>query len=100
MITQEEVLKKANELFKQHKSHVVVYGYHVKRGINTKETHEYLQRPIVCKTKDELKVLVHNYLSQESATRKFPSRITGFDVLYHGLKENLKTRTLWTLSKK
>lgn len=100
MITQEEALKKANELFKEHEPHAVVYGYHVKRGINAKEVHEYLERPVVCKTKEELKTFVNNYLSKGSVTREFPSKITGLDVLYHGLKENLKTRTLWTLDKK
>lgn len=100
MITQEEALKRANELFKQHSPHAVIYGYHVKRNINAKEVHEYLERPIVCKTKDELKILVNNYLSKESVTREFPSKITGFDVLYHELYEGLKTRTLWTVDKK
>ena len=47
MITQEEAQKKANELFKEKKPYAVVYGYHIKRGINSKEVHEYLDRPIV-----------------------------------------------------
>lgn len=94
MITQEEAQKKANELFKEKKPFAVVYGYHIKRGINSKEVHEYLNRPIVCRTREDLNNLVKTYLSKSSATRKNPSRITGLDVLYNALDERFSKRTL------
>lgn len=93
MISQEQALKLANELFKEQNPYGVVYGYHVKRGINAKETHEYLDRPIVLKTETDLEVLIQKFLSKTSVTRQSPSRITGFDVLYHKLREGLKNKT-------
>ena len=93
-MTQDEAIKKANELFKEKKPHAVIYGYHVKRGINAKESHEFLDRPIVCETRDKLNLIVKHYLSKDSVTRDEPSKITGLDVLYHALDESVTTKTL------
>lgn len=89
MITQDEALKKADKLFRQEKPHAVVYGYHIKRGPRSKEVHEFLDRPIICKTKEHLEMLMKNYLSKEKSKS---SNITGLDVLYAPLDEKLKTK--------
>lgn len=96
IITQDEALKLANELIKKDNPYAVVYGYHIKRGINAKEAHEYLDKPIVCETKADLDDIIHNFLSKEHVTRDNPVRVTGFDVLYHPLTENIgpRARTL------
>lgn len=92
-ITQDEAIKLANKLFKEQKPHAVVYGYHVKRGINAKEVHEFLDNPIVLKTAQDLDLFITRYLSKRTVTRDDPSRMTGVDVLYHELKEGLKNKT-------
>ena len=94
MITQQEALEIANELFLEQRPYAVDYGYHIKRGVNAKEVHEFLESPLIMKTKADMETLIRNFLSKEKVTRDNPSRVTGFDVLYQPINEGLKTKTI------
>lgn len=86
MTTQIDAIKKANKIMKEKKPYAVVYGYHIKRGINAKEVHEYLDTPIVCTTQEKLRALTNEYLTKK-VTRSEPVKITGFDILFHEVEE-------------
>lgn len=94
MATQIQAQKIANDIFKKEKPYAVIYGYSIQRGINANVVKEYLDSPIVCETKEKFEELTMKYLSKSSATRKVPTRIVGFEVLYSVFDESFGQRTI------